>query len=121
MRPSLNLLAAVSRGQPSKLRKPAMSLDHFIQRQRVLGFWREVTRALHSKIVRFITELASVADWLVQEIPKSSTRDELRSYARQEFERHRNVTDLQHIRYLLSTGKSEFEMMRRYIDEQASH
>ncbi|GAB1204403.1 hypothetical protein APSETT445_003056 [Aspergillus pseudonomiae] len=94
----------------------------FIQRQRVLGFWREVTRALHSKIVRFITELASVADWLVQEIPKSSTRDELRSYARQEFERHRNVTDLiRHASNRAQTGKSEFEMMRRYIDEQASH
>ncbi|KAB8249968.1 hypothetical protein F9C07_2281919 [Aspergillus flavus] len=102
MRPSMKLLAGVSRGQSSKLRKPAMSLDHFIQRQRVLGFWREVTRALHK-------------------IPKSSTRDELRSYARHEFERHRNVTDLQHIRYLLSIGKSEFDMMRRYIDEQASH
>lgn len=28
------------------------------------------------------------------EIPNSPTRDELRSYARDEFERHRNVTDL---------------------------
>ncbi|KAL4797559.1 hypothetical protein BDV19DRAFT_386986 [Aspergillus venezuelensis] len=54
------------------------------------------------------------------EIPNSPTRSELRDYARTEFERHRNVTDLQHIRYLLSTGKSEFDMMKRYIDEQAA-
>ncbi|GAT25681.1 triglyceride lipase-cholesterol esterase [Aspergillus luchuensis] len=44
------------------------------------------------------------------EIPSSSTKDELHRYARGEFERNRNVTDL--------TGKSEFDMMRRYIDEQ---
>ncbi|KAJ5096053.1 hypothetical protein NUU61_005409 [Penicillium alfredii] len=98
MRPSLSLLA-VARSQPPRLKKPAVSLDHFIQRQRVLAFWREIVRALNK-------------------IPPSSTRTELHSYARQEFERHREVTDLQHIRYLLSTGKSEFETMRRYIDEQ---
>ncbi|KAJ5156695.1 hypothetical protein N7492_009498 [Penicillium capsulatum] len=101
MRPSSPLLAALSRSRPSRLKKPAVSLDHFIQRQRVLAFWREIVRALNK-------------------IPPSSTRDELHTYARQEFERHRNLTDLQHIRYLLSTGKAEFETMRRYIDEQAT-
>ncbi|PYH47389.1 LYR motif-containing protein 2 [Aspergillus saccharolyticus JOP 1030-1] len=99
MRTSLQLLASISRTQPSKLKKSTIGLDHFIQRQRVLAFWREIVRALNS-------------------IPSSSTRDELRNYARNEFERHREVTDLQHIRYLLSTGKAEFETMRRYLDEQ---
>ncbi|KAJ5610524.1 hypothetical protein N7510_007243 [Penicillium lagena] len=75
MRSSLSLLAAVSRGQASRLRKPTVSLDHFIQRQRVLSLWREIVRA-------------------VNKIPPSSTRDELRSYARHEFERHREVSDL---------------------------
>ncbi|KAJ5860882.1 Complex 1 LYR protein [Penicillium soppii] len=101
MRPSPHFLAAVARSRPSKLKKPSISLDHFIQRQRVLSFWREITRALIK-------------------IPPSSTRTELHHYARTEFERHRELTDLQHIRYLLSTGKSEFEMMRRYIDEQVA-
>ncbi|KAL3474669.1 complex 1 protein-domain-containing protein [Aspergillus californicus] len=101
MRLSLKLLAAVSPARPSKLRKPTVSLDHFIQRQRVLALWREIVRALNK-------------------IPDSPTRQELRDYARYEFERHRNVTDLQHIRYLMSTGKSEFDMMKRYIDEQAA-
>ncbi|KAL4910940.1 hypothetical protein BDW74DRAFT_142111 [Aspergillus multicolor] len=95
---SLKLFAEV---RPSKLRKPTISLDHFIQRQRVIALWREIVRALNK-------------------IPSSPTRSELRDYARAEFERHRNVTDLQHIRYLVSTGKSEFDMMRRYIDEQAA-
>ncbi|KAL3450132.1 complex 1 protein-domain-containing protein [Aspergillus insuetus] len=101
MRSSLKLLVAVNPTRSSKLRKPTISLDHFIQRQRVIALWREIVRALNK-------------------IPNSPTRSELRDYARQEFERHRNVTDLQHIRYLISTGKSEFDMMRRYIDEQAA-
>ncbi|KAL4869414.1 hypothetical protein BDV12DRAFT_167728 [Aspergillus spectabilis] len=101
MRTSLKLFAAASSRPSSKLRKPAINLDHFIQRQRVIALWREIVRALNK-------------------IPNSPTRGELRDYARHEFERHRNVTDLQHIRYLISTGKSEFDIMKRYIDEQAA-
>lgn len=67
------------------------------------------------------------------------TRDETRLFARHEFERHRNVQDIvslpiilvipiairlrnkadplqQHIRYLLSTGKTQWDSMERYID-----
>ncbi|CAG7935062.1 unnamed protein product [Penicillium nalgiovense] len=91
MRPSHRFLAAISRSQPSKLKKPSISLDHFIQRQRVLSLWREIMRALIK-------------------VPPSSTRTELHKYARDEFERHRSVSDI--------TGKAEFETMRRYIDEQ---
>ncbi|OGE51897.1 hypothetical protein PENARI_c012G11541 [Penicillium arizonense] len=93
MRSTPGFLAAVSRSQPSRLKKPAVGLDHFIQRGRVLAFWREVVRALNK-------------------IPPSSTRNELHNYARTEFERHREVSDL--------TGKAEFETMRRYIDEQVA-
>ncbi|KAJ9216510.1 hypothetical protein DTO166G4_1726 [Paecilomyces variotii] len=101
MRSSFRLLAAISRSQPSKSKKPALGLEHFLQRQRVLSLWREIVRALN-------------------QVPKSPTRDELRAYARQEFERNRNVEDLSHIRYLVSTGKAEFDTMKRYIDEQAA-
>ncbi|KAJ5631480.1 uncharacterized protein N7484_011580 [Penicillium longicatenatum] len=93
MRSSLISLAAVARSQPSRLKKPSISLDHFIQRQRVLALWREIVRALNK-------------------IPPSATRSELHSYARQEFERHRDVKDV--------TGKAEFDTMRRYIDEQVA-
>ncbi|KAL1985197.1 hypothetical protein VTN96DRAFT_8113 [Rasamsonia emersonii] len=83
----------------SKLKKPVLTLDRFIQRQRVLSLWRDIIRT-------------------VNKIPPSSTRDELRAYARQEFERNRHVEDIMHIRYLISSGKSEFDTMKRYIDEQ---
>ncbi|KAK2766679.1 hypothetical protein FQN54_005992 [Arachnomyces sp. PD_36] len=99
MRQSVRLLYAVPNKTPSRLRKPAVGLDHFIQQQRALGLWREIVRAINK-------------------IPKSGTRDELIHYARHEFERNRDVTDLTQIRYLISTGKTEFDTMRRYIDEQ---
>ena len=53
------------------------------------------------------------------EIPASSTRDEMRRFARDEFELHKNVTDLEKIKYLISTGRTQFIEMSRYVDEQA--
>ncbi len=44
----------------------------------------------------------------------------MKKFAREEFERHRAVTDGSKIRYLLSTGKTEFETMERYVVEQAT-
>ncbi|KAI1184133.1 complex 1 protein-domain-containing protein [Nemania serpens] len=76
--------------------KPTLSLEHFLQRARVLALYRAVLRG-----TRHISDAAA--------------RSEARGYARAEFERHRAVTDLGHIRYLLSTGKTEWEAMERYI------
>jgi hypothetical protein len=42
----------------------------------------------------------------------------MRDYARTEFERHRDVHDIGHIRYLISTGRTQFDGMKRYINEQ---
>ncbi|KAK2782882.1 hypothetical protein FQN53_009568 [Emmonsiellopsis sp. PD_33] len=108
MRWSSRLFAAAA-GQPARrIRRATISLDHFIQRQRALSLWREIVRATNK-------------------IPKSGTRDELRSFARHEFERNKDVTDLVSSRSILDpevenpvTGKTEFDAMRRYIDEQAA-
>ncbi|KAL1974321.1 hypothetical protein VTN31DRAFT_4525 [Thermomyces dupontii] len=80
--------------------KPTLTLDQFIQRRRVLGLWREIVRDIYR-------------------IPKSTTRTELLDYARTEFKRNKNVQDATQIRYLLSTGRSEYEGMKRYIDQLA--
>lgn len=83
----------------------------FIQRQRVLGLWREIVRALHSKnfipfsFFSFCSDAMHIYTMMhmnycslltisLPEVPKSPTRNELRDYARQEFERNRNVEDL---------------------------
>ncbi|KAI5921063.1 hypothetical protein F4810DRAFT_680059 [Camillea tinctor] len=82
---------------PAKSRLGAtLSLDHFLQRSRALSLYRTILRG-------------------TRRINDSTTRAETRSFARTEFERHRGVTDLTHIRYLLSTGKTEWESMERYI------
>ncbi|KAF2184965.1 hypothetical protein K469DRAFT_577592 [Zopfia rhizophila CBS 207.26] len=83
-------------GRPSRLRlqgKNPLGLDHFIQRQRALALWREILRAT-----------AGIAD--------DAFKNEMRQFARAEFEQHRNVTDLSHIRYLISTSKTQFDSMK---------
>lgn len=85
----------------SSFRKPPLSLDQFLLRQRVLSLWREIVRAIHR-------------------VPEPTTRKELRQYARRGFEAHRHESDRSQIRFLLSSGKTEFQAMRRYVDEMAA-
>ncbi|CAK7269612.1 hypothetical protein SEPCBS119000_003659 [Sporothrix epigloea] len=83
--------------RPSRLGgKPVLSLDHFLQRRRALALYRTIVRG-------------------TRQISDATTRVETLQYARGEFERHRGVTDLTHIRYLISTGKTEWENTERYI------
>lgn len=103
MRASLSLLATIKSFKPSRLptNKPRPpSLETFIQRGRVLGLYRDILRNLFR-------------------IPKGK-RDEPISYAKNEFARNKHVSDITQIRYLVSTGKAEFETMSRYIDELAA-
>ncbi|KKZ63139.1 hypothetical protein EMCG_02516, partial [[Emmonsia] crescens] len=74
MRWSARLFSAA--GQPPRRpRKQTISLEHFVQRKRALSLWREIVRATNR-------------------IPQASARDEMRSFARHEFERNKGVTDL---------------------------
>ncbi|QPG96057.1 hypothetical protein C2857_003011 [Epichloe festucae Fl1] len=75
----------------------ALSLDHFLQRSRVLSFYRTILRG-------------------TKPIRDAQTRSETRRFARDEFEKRRDVTDMNHIQYLLSTGKTEWESMERYVE-----
>lgn len=95
--------------------KTALSLEHFLQRSRALALYRTIVRG-------------------TRQISDPTTRTETLRFAREEFERHREVTDLvcplstyncnwsvqctnvqTHIRYLISTGKTEWENTERYI------
>lgn len=103
MRSSLYLLAAIKSFKPSRLstnKAPPPSLEAFIQRGRVLALYREILRNLFR-------------------IPKEK-REEPISYAKNEFARNKHVTDITQIRYLVSTGKTEFDTMSRYIEELAA-
>lgn len=106
MRATPRFFTAFGRSPPKtsssrfKRQAPPLSLDHFIQRQRVLSLYRTIVRALFR-------------------IPKDKRAEPL-AYARGEFERNRHVQDITQIRYLLSTGKTEYDGMQRYIHELAS-
>ena len=75
--------------------KPPLSLDHFLLRQRTISLYRTIVRACHK-------------------IPPP-TREEMKKYAREEFERHKAVEDLRKIRYLISTGRTEFERLGKQV------
>ncbi|KAF2684860.1 hypothetical protein K458DRAFT_276929, partial [Lentithecium fluviatile CBS 122367] len=68
----------------------------FIQRQRVLALWRDIVKSTAS-------------------IPDASMRRDMRQFARAEFEQHKHVTDLGHIRYLISLGKTQFDTMKNSL------
>ena len=80
----------------SRLPGHILSLDQFLQRQRVLSLWRDVLRATNK-------------------ISTSDTRGEMRLFARREFERNRHVDDLSQIKYLISTGRDQMNGMTRYV------
>lgn len=83
----------------SRLPSTKLSLEHFLIRQRVISLYRTIIRAL-------------------QALPRDSRqRAELTVYAKGEFERHKEVSDVGKIRYLVSTGKTEFDGMKRYLHE----
>lgn len=78
--------------------RKVVSLDHFLQRQRVIALWRSIVRATNK-------------------INNAQTKREMRGFARDEFERYRDVEDLEHIRYLISTGSEQLKSMTRYVNQ----
>ena len=102
MRPSLLQLASIAKRSPgpskSRLRKPApLSLDHFIQRQRVIHLYRDIIRSVYRHML-------------------PPQRDESVAYAKGEFLRNKDAQEVDRIRYLISTGKAEWDGLRRGIE-----
>ncbi|KAF3166297.1 hypothetical protein TWF225_000798 [Orbilia oligospora] len=73
-----------------------LGLDRWIQRSRVLALWREILRT-------------------VRHIEDPATREEMRSWARHEFKRNKNVEEMTQIRYLISQGRHEMETIIFYL------
>ncbi|PMD24497.1 hypothetical protein NA56DRAFT_643066 [Hyaloscypha hepaticicola] len=88
--------ASQAKKRPSRL-DSTISLDHFLQRGRALSLWRTIVRGC-------------------RRISDSNTREETLRFARDEFKRNKEVKDIVQIRYLISTGKTQWESMERYID-----
>jgi hypothetical protein len=108
MRPSTSRLASIAK--PTQLpatttptssrlknRKPPLSLQAFIQRQRVLALYRDILRSLYRHM-------------------PNPQRHESIAYVREEFWRNRNVDDVDRVRYLVSVGKAEWDTARRGVE-----
>lgn len=89
-----------SKPRTLKNRPPPLSLEHFLLRSRVLHLYRTIIRAIY-------------------QIPDKDARKDPIAHAKHEFARNKDVRDTAQIRYLASTGKAEWDGMRRYIDELA--
>ncbi len=96
--PRLHIRTYTTPRRPTRILPPStpLTLTHFLQRQRVLSLWRRILRSTNR-------------------ISSLSTRKEMRDFARREFERNRGVSDLGHVRYLVSTGKAELERVERAV------
>lgn len=99
-RPSTPNLSSAHRSTPTKRKLPALSLEHFLLRSRVVGLYRTIVRAIY-------------------QIPDSEDRKGPMKHVKDEFSRNKHVTDTAQIRYLASTGKAEWDGMRRYVEELA--
>ncbi|CZR56081.1 uncharacterized protein PAC_05969 [Phialocephala subalpina] len=88
--------ASQAKPRPRRLNQ-TISLDHFLQRGRALALWRTIVRGC-------------------RRISDPNTKEETLRFARDEFKRNKGVTDITQIRYLISTGKTQWETMERYID-----
>ncbi|KAI8280707.1 LYR motif-containing protein 2 [Colletotrichum sp. SAR11_240] len=73
--PLWSAIRSYSNGPAKSRLGKTLSLDHFLQRSRALSLYREILRG-------------------TQRIADPTTRAESRRYARDEFERHRDVTDI---------------------------
>ncbi|KAG0645502.1 hypothetical protein D0Z07_8731 [Hyphodiscus hymeniophilus] len=98
LRPCVFLRTYVSSAKsPRSKLGNTIGLDHFLQRNKAIALWRNVVRGC-------------------RRIADPQTRGETLRFAREEFKRHKHVTDITHIRYLISTGKTQWDTMERYID-----
>jgi len=113
--------ATVSSGRHFRDKGPPLSLEHvcpfdyrgnitntklrsgqFLQKQRALNLWRDIVRSVNSLFCFMTIALSPLICHI--EIPLGNTRSEMRGFARDEFERNRDVHDIGHIRYLISVG-----------------
>ncbi|XP_073672928.1 LYR motif-containing protein 2 [Garra rufa] len=80
----------------SRLPPAALSLKQFLQRQKVLGIYRDLLRN-------------------IRKIPTESDRIYLRDWAREEFKRNKSETDQDVIRMMITQANNHLEDLRRSL------
>ncbi|XP_071755394.2 LYR motif-containing protein 2 [Centroberyx gerrardi] len=80
----------------SRLPPGAFSLKQFLQRQRVLGIYRNMLRA-------------------IRQVPEEGDRKYLRDWARDEFKRNKNATDQDAIRMMITQANNHLEELQKSL------
>ncbi|XP_019947385.1 LYR motif-containing protein 2 [Paralichthys olivaceus] len=74
----------------------ALSLKQFLQRQKVLGIYRNMLRT-------------------IQQVPAEADRKYLRDWAREEFKRNKNATEQDAIRMMITQANNHLEELQRSL------
>ncbi|KAM8827019.1 LYR motif-containing protein 2 isoform 1-T1 [Synchiropus picturatus] len=80
----------------SRLPPAALTLKQFLQRQKVLGIYRSMLRA-------------------IQQVPEEADRKYLRDWARDEFKRNRGATDQDAVRMMITQAKNHLEELQKSL------
>ncbi|XP_053699906.1 LYR motif-containing protein 2 [Synchiropus splendidus] len=80
----------------ARLPPAALTLKQFLQRQKVLGIYRSMLRA-------------------IQQVPEEADRKYLRDWARDEFKRNRGATDQDAVRMMITQAKNHLEELQKSL------
>ncbi|XP_026197088.1 LYR motif-containing protein 2 [Anabas testudineus] len=80
----------------ARLPPTALSLKQFLQRQKVLGIYRNMLRT-------------------IQQVPDGNDRKYLKDWARDEFKRNKNATDQDSIRMMITQAKNHLEELQKSL------
>ncbi|XP_065124789.1 LYR motif-containing protein 2 [Paramisgurnus dabryanus] len=80
----------------SRLPPAALNLKQFLQRQKVLGVYRDLLRS-------------------IRKIPQESDRTYLRDWAREEFKRNKSETNQDVIRMMITQANNHLEDLRKSL------
>ncbi|KAL7388975.1 hypothetical protein ABVT39_024309 [Epinephelus coioides] len=80
----------------SKLPAAALSLKQFLQRQRVLGIYRNMLRT-------------------IRQVPSEADRKYLTDWARDEFKRNKNATNQDAIRMMITQANNHLEELQKSL------
>uniref|UniRef100_A0A3Q0QYM6 LYR motif-containing protein 2 n=1 Tax=Amphilophus citrinellus TaxID=61819 RepID=A0A3Q0QYM6_AMPCI len=80
----------------SRLPSAALSLKQFLQRQKVLGIYRNMLRT-------------------IRQVPDEADRKYLRNWARDEFQTNKNATDEDAIRMMITQATNHLEVLQKSL------
>ncbi|XP_029704957.1 LYR motif-containing protein 2 [Takifugu rubripes] len=79
-----------------RLPQAALSLKQFLQRQKILGIYREMLRT-------------------IRQVPEEGDRKYLKDWARDEFKRNKSVTNQDAVRMMITQANNHLEELKKSL------